>query len=568
VGLLSADLLCASLMSAVTLILPLIANHITKNLLGTSRPQDLHDIYFMGGCMLALVSLYAICNHFVDYRGHQMGAWMERDMRRDLFMHLQKQPFSFFDRHRTGELMSRITNDLLEVSELLHHGPEDLTIGIIRSVGVFAILACIDLHLTFILFLFLPFMTAYAFYFSAKMNLALAKSKARIADINAQVEDTLLGIRVVQSFTNEAIESQKFAFENERFIKARSEGYRSEANLSTGFAVFTELMSVAIIVFGAVAISKGTLDLADLVTYLLCVAILVEPIQRFVNFARLYQEGISSFTRFMELMEIKPAIINSENALELTHIEGDIQFKNVTFKYQDDGEHVLKDLSLHVRPREFIALVGSSGVGKTTLCNLIPRFYEIERGEILIDGQNIRDVSLPSLRKLIGVVEQDIYLFSGNVADNIRYGKPGASPEEIIEAAKQANAHHFIMSLPNGYDTYIGQRGVMLSGGQKQRLSIARVFLKNPPILIFDEATSALDSESERAIQSSIEKLTQSRTTIVIAHRLSTIKHAQRIIVLAEGGIVEQGTHEDLLSKNGPYAKLYRTSSHTDFVPV
>jgi ATP-binding cassette subfamily B protein len=389
------------------------------------------------------------------------------------------------------------------------------------------------------------------------MNAALWRSKERIGDINAQVEDTLSGIRVVKSFTNEEIEQKKFAYENRRFVDSRREGYRSEAYFYTGMTAFTQLMTIAVIIFGGAAIVNASLDLADLLTYLLFVAILIDPIQKFANLARLYQEGSTGFNRFMEIMEIEPDIQDSAEAIELTHVQGHVEFKGVSFKYKEGHDYVLKNICLDIKAGEYVALVGASGGGKTTLCSLIPRFYEVNEGEILLDRKNIRDVTLRSLRRNIGVVHQDVYLFAGTVADNIRYGKPEASQEEIIEAAKKANAHEFIMKLPDGYDTDIGQRGVKLSGGQKQRLSIARVFLKNPAVIIFDEATSALDNESEKAIQDSLEKLTNNRTTLVIAHRLSTVRNAQRIVVLTDSGVDEQGTHEELIAWDGTYANLY-----------
>ena len=389
------------------------------------------------------------------------------------------------------------------------------------------------------------------------MHAALRKSKDRIGDINAQVEDTLSGVRVVKSFTNEEIEKKKFAYENQRFVESRRDGYKSEAYFYNGLITLTQLMTVFVVIFGAVSIVKGSLDLADLLTFLLYIGILIEPIQRLGNFTRLYQEGITGFERFMEILEVEPDIKDSPDAIEVTNVQGNIEFKNVSFKYKEGYDHVLKHLSLHIKVGEYVALVGPSGVGKTTLCSLIPRFYEVSKGQILLDGINISGVTMRSLRKNIGIVQQDVYLFAGTVLENIRYGKLDASEEEIIAAAKKANAHDFIMALPKGYATDIGQRGVKLSGGQKQRLSVARVFLKDPPIIIFDEATSSLDNESERAVQDSLEKLTANRTTLVIAHRLSTVRHAQRILVLTDNGIEEQGTHDELIALNGTYANLY-----------
>ncbi|MBC7871391.1 MAG: ABC transporter ATP-binding protein, partial [Chitinophagaceae bacterium] len=442
-------------------------------------------------------------------------------------------------------------------SELYHHGPEESIIAVLKFVGAFVILISINVSLTLILFLFMPIMAVYAFYFNRLMNAALRRSKDRIGDINAQVEDALSGIRVVKSFTNEEIEKKKFAYENKRFIDSRRDGYRSEAYFYGGMMAFTQLMTIAVIVFGGAAIVNASLDLADLLTYLLFVAILIDPIQKFLNLARLYQEGITGFNRFMEIMEVQPDMQDAVDAIELKQVQGNIEFKQVSFKYKEGHNYVVKNISLDIKVGEYVALVGSSGVGKTTLCSLIPRFYDVSEGNILIDGQDIKNVSLRSLRSNIGIVQQDVYLFAGTVSDNIRYGKLNASQEEIIEAAKKANAHDFIMALPDGYATDIGQRGVKLSGGQKQRLSIARVFLKNPPVIIFDEATSALDNESEKAVQSSLETLADNRTTLVIAHRLSTIRNAQRIIVLTDNGIHEQGTHDELIALDGTYANLY-----------
>jgi len=561
-GLLLADLLSAVIISVAALLLPVCANFITKNLLVTEgAPGALDKIYGLGVAMLALVALQALCTLFLDYQGHVMGAKMERDMRRELFEHYQRLSFSFYDRQRTGQLMARITNDLLSLAELYHHGPEDLAIASLELIGVLIILAHIDGMLTLIVLCFLPVMFLFALHFSRRMIAALRLSKDRIGDINARVEDSLAGIRVVKSFTNEAFETARFNYENNRFLASRSDGYRSEAWFSGGMAAFTQLITIAVIVFGAAGIARASLDLADLLTFLMCVAVLVDPIHRLVNFARLYQEGSTGFDRFFEMLQMEPDMPDQAGVAELAHVRGDITFRNVSFRYGDDSPLVLKDLYLEIRAGEFVALVGASGVGKTTLCSLIPRFYDATAGDILIDGRNVRDIRPHSLRQNVGIVQQDVYLFAGTVAENLRYGKPNASPDEIIEAAKQAHAHDFIMALPSGYDTEIGERGVKLSGGQKQRLSIARVFLKNPPILIFDEATSALDNESERSVQESLHRLARNRTTLVIAHRLSTVKNAGRIVVLTEDGIAEEGTHAELVSSGGAYARLYNTQA-------
>jgi ATP-binding cassette, subfamily B, bacterial len=556
-GLLFADVACAFIVSAIALLLPLCARYITKNVLGGATPDALGQIFGMGAVMVVLIIVYTLCNMFVDYQGHGMGALMESDMRRDLFAHYQKLSFGFYDEQKTGQLMTRLTNDLFWLSELCHHGPEDLSIALLMFVGVFVVLITINVQLTLIILLFLPVMAVYAFYFNRKMNAALQISKARIGDINAQVEDALAGIRVVKSFTNEDIEKKKFAYENNRFVQSRRIGYKSEAYFSAGTIGFTQLITVAVIVFGGVAILNASLDLADLLTYVLCVAILIEPIQRLVNFARLYQEGSTGFNRFMDVMDVQPDIQDSPDAIDLAHVQGNVAFRAVSFKYREEHNYVVKNITLDIGAGEYVALVGSSGVGKTTLCSLIPRFYEVTQGQVLLDGRDIRDIRLASLRKHIGIVQQEVYLFAGTVADNIRYGKLEATRDEIIAAAKKANAHDFVLQLPDGYDTDIGQRGVKLSGGQKQRLSIARVFLKDPAVIIFDEATSALDNESEKAIRESLEMLTNNRTTLVIAHRLSTVRNAQRIVVLTDNGVHEQGTHSDLIALGGTYANLY-----------
>ncbi len=552
-----ADMLAALLISAIALAIPLLARYLTKDVLAGVTSQTIGQIYAVGALMVLLVAVHALCNFFVDYMGHTMGALMESDMRAELFAHYQHLPFSFYDERQTGQLMSRITHDLFLLSELYHHGPEDLAIALINLIGVIAISFTLDLQLTLVILFFVPIMTIYAYYFNRKMRVAVRKSKERVGDINAQVEDTLAGIRVVQSFTNEHIETAKFAHENNRFIESRRDDYRSSAYLFAGMIGFSQLITIAVLVVGGVRIANGALDLADLLAYLLYVGILVEPVQRLVNFARLYQEGITGFNRFMDILEITPDIHDAPDATSPSHIHGDIRFVDVSYRYHPDSPVVLHNLSLDIQRGEFVALVGTSGVGKTTLCSLIPRFYDVTAGAILLDGIDIRDISLRSLRAHIGVVHQDVYLFAGTVAQNIAYGKRDATRAEVIAAAIKANAHDFITALPRGYDTDIGQRGVKLSGGQKQRLSIARVFLKDPPVIIFDEATSSLDTESEKAVQRALEELASSRTTLVIAHRLSTVKNAHRILVMTENGIEEQGTHEALVARGGTYANLY-----------
>jgi ATP-binding cassette subfamily B protein len=562
IPLLLADIGCALVISTTALILPLGANFITRQLTGLDDAAGaLGPIYAAGGAMLAVVVLQALSTLFVDYQGHVMGAKMESALRKELFEHCQKLSFSFYDRERVGQLMSRITNDLFSLGELYHHGPEDLAIAVLKFAGAVAILAWLDGPLTLMILAVVPFAVAYALHFNRRMNRALRVSKQRIAAVNERVEDSLSGIRVVQSFANEELENRRFGDQNAAFLDSRRAGYRSEAFFSMGTTTFPQLVTVLIIVAGAVRVAQAQLGVADMLTFLLCVAVLLDPVERLANFARLWQEGYTGFTRMMEILEVEPDIQDRPGAAELPRPRGAVAFRGVGFRYEDDRPHVFRNLSLDIRPGEFVALVGASGGGKSTLCALIPRFYEATEGQILIDGTDIRDVTLASLRRAIGVVQQDIYLFAGTVADNLRYGRPDATEAEIVAAARAANVHDFIMGLPQGYDTDIGQRGVKLSGGQKQRLTIARAFLKDPPILIFDEATSALDNESERAVQEALLELARERTTLVIAHRLSTVRHADRILVLTDQGIAEQGTHEELIAADGAYAGLYRVQA-------
>ncbi|MTH54212.1 ATP-binding cassette domain-containing protein [Bacillus mangrovi] len=552
----AAVMACSVLGSAISLAYPLLTRYITKDVLEGIDEQAMNQILLTGAVMLVLAIFQAGFHFVVDYHGHRMGAMMESDLRTELFSHYQSLSFPFYDRQKTGQLMSRMTNDLFWLSELYHHGPEDLLRYSVQFIGSFAILFMINAPLTLAIFAFLPFMAIFAVYFNKKVNMALKRNKVRISEINAQVEDNLSGIRVVQSYTNEELEKEKFQYENLRFLESRKAGYRYEAYFYNGFETFIQLISLTVVVAGGAAIVGSSMDLADLITFIMYTAFLIEPIKKATNVAILYQEGMTGFERFMEMMAVKPDIQDSPGAMELEHVLGSIEFQNVSFRYDENQPNVVENLSLKIGAGEYAALVGPSGAGKTTICALLPRFYDIQSGEIKIDGINSKDITLASLRKNIGIVQQDVYLFAGTVMENILYGNPGASGEDIIEAAKNAHAHEFIMKLPNGYDTDIGQRGVRLSGGQKQRLSIARVFLKNPPIVIFDEATSALDNASEKVVKDSLERLAQNRTTLVIAHRLSTIRNAGRIIVLKENGIAEQGTHQELLERNGDYAKL------------
>ncbi|BFT70868.1 ABC transporter ATP-binding protein [Paenibacillus sp. P36] len=550
-------LACSFIVSAVTLLFPLLVQHITKDVLKGDLSSALSSVYKIGGLMLVLVAIQNIGNYFVDYKGHEVGARMERDLRSELFAHMQTLSFGFYDKEKTGRLMSRITNDLLLLSELYHHGPEDYVKYLVRFIGAFFILFSINANLTIAVFCFFPFLGAFSLYFNKKLNHALRNNKERIGDVNAQVEDSLSGIRVVQSFANEHVEIEKFERTNNHFLDSRKRTYKAEAYFYNAVESIIQLITITVIIFGSASIVRETLHIADLITFLLYISFMIEPIQRLTHMSSQLQEGVTGFQRFMEIMNVKPTIANKPNALILPEVHGDIEFREVSFRYEAHLNPVLDNVSLRVQPGEYVALVGPSGGGKTTLCSLIPRFYEVTHGDVLLDGINVRDLELRSLRNHIGVVQQDIFLFAGTVMDNIRYGNPDADEAAIIEAAKRANAHDFIMDLSNGYHTEIGQRGVKLSGGQKQRLSIARVFLKNPPVLILDEATSALDNESESLVQESLELLAKGRTAIVIAHRLSTIRNAERIIVLTEGGIMEQGTHEVLLARNGVYAHLY-----------
>lgn len=550
------DMFCAIVAAAITLIFPMITRYITGTIL-MKEPIDISRIYQLGLFMVVLVIIEFFCNFYVTYQGHVMGTYMERDIRNELFEHYQKLSFSFYDEQKTGQLMSRITNDIFSLTELYHHGPEDIVISLIKFIGAFAILSTINVKLTLIVFAFIPVMGGFALYYNKKMKKAFKRNKQRIGDINARIEDNLSGIRVVKSFANEDKEMDKFKVENMNFVNSKRNSYLYMAKYHSGLGVFTSLITVAVIFFGALFISQEAITTPDLIAFVLYITNLIEPVKKLINFTEQFQEGATGFERFMEILEIQPDIQDRKNAIDLKNVEGHIQFQDVGFRYNEKTDYVFKHIDLDVQPGEYIALVGSSGVGKTTICSLLPRFYEISQGSIKIDDIDIRDVKLASLRQNIGIVQQDVYLFAGTIMDNIRYGKFGATDEEVIEAAKKANAHDFIMELPDGYHTDCGQRGVKLSGGQKQRLSIARVFLKNPPILIFDEATSALDNESEHIVQESLESLAKHRTTFVIAHRLSTIKNAKRICVLTEKGIEEEGTHEELLEQNGQYAYLY-----------
>ena len=561
-GIFAADMFFAFLGALTTLVIPLIVRYITGTVVYLPKGEILPKILFLGGVMIILVAVQCFSNYFIGNYGHVMGAKIEYNMRKEIFEHYQKLSFSFYDNQKVGQLMSRITNDLFDITELLHHGPEDVVISFIKFAGTLSILAWMNWRLALAAFVLIPVMFVYAYILNKKMKRAFKTNREKVADINARIEDNLSGIRVVKSFANEEIEREKFMEGNRGFLDSKKNSYFYMGQYHAGLTAFITMITVVVIVVGAVLLSNGTMNAPDLITFLLYISNFTEPVQKLINFTEQFQNGITGYERFREILSIDPEIKECENPVEAKDIRGEVVFDDVGFRYEEGQEKVLSHVSLKVNAGEYVALVGTSGAGKTTLCSLIPRFYEVTFGTILLDGIDVRKYTLSSLRKSIGVVQQDVYLFAGTVLDNIRYGKVEATREEVIQAAKDANAHEFIMGLPQGYDTNIGQRGVKLSGGQKQRLSIARVFLKNPPVLIFDEATSALDNESEKVVQESLEKLAKNRTTFVIAHRLSTIRNAQRILVLTEEGISEEGSHEELMKKHGVYYNLYTLSGN------
>lgn len=556
-GIFFADMFFATLSAAVALTIPLVVRYVTSTLIYKTTAEIVHQIVFIAIGLLLLLAVDCYSRFFIGNYGHVMGAKMEYDMRAELFAHLQKLSFSFYDDAKVGQLMSRVTSDLFDITELLHHGPENIILSLLKIAGALIILLNINGWLALAAFIVLPFMFWFALVLNKRMRAAFKSNRVKIAAINEQIEDNLSGIRVVKSFANEDIENEKFKIGNDGFLAAKKNSYHFMGIFQSGVGVFSTLIQVNVIIAGAILIAYSRINISDLITFLLYINVFADPIRTLVDFTEQFQNGYTGFERFREIMDIEPDIKDSENAVELKNVKGKIEFQNVSFKYNDGVEGVLNNINLTVPAGAYMALVGSSGTGKTTLCSLIPRFYDVTEGTIMIDGKDIRDVTLSSLRNHIGMVQQDVYLFAGTIFENIAYGKPGAGREEVIEAAKNANAHEFIMSFPDGYDTDIGQRGIKLSGGQKQRLSIARVFLKNPPILIFDEATSALDNESEKVVQESLEKLAKNRTTFVIAHRLTTIQNAEKILVLTEEGIAESGSHEELLAKGGIYEKLY-----------
>lgn len=548
------DLICAAMISLIDLAYPQILRTMTKTVFAGKSSAILQVLLPIGVAMLIMYIVQALCKYYVSYQGHMMGANMERDMRQQLFDHYEKLSFSYYDQNNSGQMMSKLVSDLFDISEMAHHGPENLFISLIKIIGSFVFLFVINRWLAIVLLVLVFFMILFSYSQNRRMQATFMDNRQKIGDINSSLQDTLAGIRVVQSFANEEIERDKFRHSNENFLHSKDANYRCMGSFMSGNLFFQGLMYLVTLVFGGWLIAKGQMETADLAMYALYIGIFISPIQILVELTEMMQKGLSGFRRFLAVVETEPDIVDAEDAKPLENVKGTVEYKDVSFHYSDDDTLVLSDVSFRIDAGKSIALVGPSGSGKTTICSLLPRFYDVTGGSIRIDGKDICSLSLESLRNNIGLVQQDVYLFCGSIKDNISYGKPGASIEEIIDAAKKANIHDFIMSLPDGYDSYVGERGTRLSGGQKQRISIARVFLKNPPILILDEATSALDNESERWIQHSLEELAKNRTTITIAHRLSTIRNADEILVVADTGIAERGTHEELLAANGIYA--------------
>jgi len=561
-GMFFMDMFCALTLSVIDLVFPIIVRFLLNDVYIRKSAEIIRYVTLIGAALLIMYIIKYFCQYYITSWGHIMGARMEADMRTDIFSHLQRLSFSYYDNTNTGKLMSRIVTDLFDISELAHHGPEDIFISILKIIGSFIILTSINGNLTIILILITLFMIYFSINYNKKMKSVFKKNRERIADVNAQIQDSLSGIRVVKSFSNEHIEKKKFQKGNNEFLETKEDSYAIMGRFFSMNGFFQGILYLSVVLFGGIFISQGTLNTADLVVYILYINIFLNPIDKLVNFTEQYQRGITGFERFLEVVDTHPDIMDKYGAIELGSPKGNISFENVTFSY-DNKNTILKNINVDIEAGKTAAIVGPSGSGKTTFCSIIPRFYEVDEGAVMIDGVDIKDIKLNSLRNNIGIVQQDVYMFSGTIKDNILYGRPDASHEEIVKAAKQANAHEFIMGLEDGYNTYVGERGVKLSGGQKQRISIARVFLKNPHILILDEATSALDNESERLIQESLELLSQNRTTIVIAHRLSTIRNADTILVLTEEGIREKGTHEELIEADGVYASLYKMQFET-----
>lgn len=550
------DMLCAVIVSAIDLSFPQALSYITNHIVYQPAAVIIRDTACLGAVLLIMYAVRYFCQYFITSWGHVMGARMETDMRRDLFGHLQRLSFSYYDKNNTGEMMSKLISDLFDISELAHHGPENIFISVLKLAGSFTLLMMLNVHMTLILLAVTVFMVLYSLHKNRIMQATFMDNRKKIAKVNSRVQDSLAGIRVVKSFANEELEKRKFKESNDEFLDSKVKNYKIMGSYFAGNSFFEGLLYVVVIFTGAFFVANKTLKVTDLAVYALYINIYINPIDLLINFTEQFQKGYSGFRRFLEVVETKPEITDRPGAAVLGNVKGDIEYKDVSFSYNNELK-VLDRINIKIEAGRNVALVGPSGGGKTTLCSLLPRFYDVTSGSVTIDGVDIRDIKLESLRNTIGIVQQDVYLFAGSVKENIAYGKEDATDEEIMEAAKKANIHDFILSLEDGYDTYVGERGVRLSGGQKQRLSIARVFLKNPPILILDEATSALDNESERYIQKSLEALAKDRTTIVIAHRLSTIRNSDEIIVITDEGICERGSHDKLLAENGLYAKYY-----------
>ena len=554
------DLICAAVISLVDLAFPQILRTLTKTLFTESSDVILWALLPITLVLLVMYMIQTGCKYYVSYQGHMMGAYMERDMRQQLFDHYERLSFSYYDQNNSGQMMSKLVSDLFDISEFAHHGPENLFISLIKIIGSFVFLFLINWKLAIPLLVIVAIMLFFSYGQNKKMQATFMDNRRKIGNLNSSLQDTLAGIRVVQSFANEDIEREKFKKSNQGFLSSKNANYRCMGSFTGGNLFFQGMMYLMTLVFGGWLIAHGQMESADLAMYALYIGIFISPIQILVELTEMMQKGLSGFRRFLDVVETEPEIVDAEDAEPLENIKGHVRYEHVSFHYNDDDSLVLDDVSFDIQAGKSIALVGASGSGKTTICSLLPRFYDVSEGRITIDGKDVRKLTLQSLREQIGLVQQDVYLFCGSIRENIAYGRPDASMEEIIEAAKKANIHEFIMELPDGYETFVGERGTRLSGGQKQRISIARVFLKNPPILILDEATSALDNESERFIQQSLEELAKDRTTITIAHRLSTIRNADEILVVAENGIVECGTHDELLEKGGIYAHYYEIS--------
>lgn len=551
------DLFCAAVISVVDLAYPQLLRSLTKTLFTGNKSAILGALPWLFLILLIMYTIQSLCKYYVTCQGHIMGAKMERDMRKQLFEHYEKLSFSYYSTHNSGQMMSKLVSDLFDISELAHHGPENLFISLVKIIGSFVFLFLINQKLALPLLLLVILMILFSIRQNKKMQQTFLENRIRIGDINASLQDTLSGIRVVQSFANEDTELHKFNHSNEAFLESKKDNYRCMGTFMSSNLFFQGMMYLTTLIYGGYLIAMGQMQAADLAMYALYIGIFISPIQILVELVEMLQKGLSGFRRYLEVVETEPEIQDKEGAIDLENVKGDVCYDNVSFHYSDDNKTVLSQVSIHIPAGKSVALVGPSGGGKTTICSLLPRFYDVTAGKVTIDGKDVRDLTLKSLRNQIGMVQQDVYLFDGTIRENIAYGKPDATDEEIKEAARQANMDDFIMQLPKQYDTYVGEKGTRLSGGQKQRISIARVFLKNPPILILDEATSALDNESERYIQKSLEELAKNRTTITIAHRLSTIKRSDEIIVITEDGIAERGTHETLLAKNGIYARYY-----------